>query len=137
VPTDNNDLTLNDIDTAVVGLEPTNQDVGVSVQAVMERLSTVAQEKDELILENEKLRSKQKTIDILDDLIEPYARRTFLFMVGYCVFVGMYLLLSGWGCFSQPADSSVLTFLVGSTATTIIGLVGMVLTGVFIGARPK
>lgn len=35
--------------------------------------------------------------------------------------------------FKLPDD--VLKFLVGSTATTVIGLVGMVLTGIFVGAR--
>lgn len=32
-------------------------------------------------------------------------------------------------------DPEVLKFLVGSTAATVLGLVGMVLTGIFVGAR--
>lgn len=130
-------ITLEDIDSSASEVEQSSEDITVSTQSAMNRLAIVAQEKEELIVENERLNSKAKTTEILDTLIEPYAKSTYWFMVCYCAFVGLFLLMNSFGCFQTPVDSTVLTFLVGSTATTVIGLVGMVLTGIFIGARPK
>ena len=91
-----------------------------------------------------RLESEKRTAEVLDDLIEPYAQKSFMFMCVYSVSVGVLLLLDGFGStflligimpFSLP--ETVLAFLVGSTAVTVIGLVGMVLTGVFVGARKQ
>ena len=75
--------------------------------------------------------------EILDGLIEPFAERTFIFMCYYCAFVAFIIILhvSGWG--NKDLPETALQFLVGSTAATVIGLVGMVLTGIFVGARKK
>jgi hypothetical protein len=56
-------------------------------------------------------------------------------MFCYSAAVGVILLMNSFGCFVNVLDAEVLKFLVGSTAVTVIGLVGMVLTGIFIGAR--
>ena len=65
----------------------------------------------------------------------PYANKVFVFMCAYSGFVGLFLLMNAFGLFKIPADGSVMEFLVGSTAATVIGLVGMVVTGLFLGAR--
>lgn len=92
--------------------------------------------------ELESTQKRVRTIEILDKLIEPMATKAFRFMCAYCGVVGALLTFHGfesWSVgnrlwrFSLP--ESVLQFLVGSTAVTVIGLVGMVLTGIFIGAR--
>lgn len=95
----------------------------------------VSEEKSALEQTNEKLEKRVRTIEILDDLIEPYAKKTFWFMCGYCGFVGVTLIAHGWKIGGFELPNSVLDFLVGSTAVTVIGLVGMVLTGIFVGAR--
>jgi len=46
------------------------------------------------------------------------------------------LIAHGLGLYFKLPEG-VLQLLVGSTAVTVIGLVGMVLTGVFVGARGK
>lgn len=103
----------------------------------------VAEEKILLIEENSKLRSHNGTRRLLDELIKPFATRSFLFMSIYCGTVGAILILHGFkaSLFSLKSEFSlpetVLNYLVGSTAVTVIGLVGMVLTGVFVGGRPK
>lgn len=134
---DDGPITVGDIDTASDEVPASGSDIDVSAQFVMDRLAIVAGEKEELIAENERLRTKARTTEILDDLIKPYAKNTFWFMVFYCAFVGIFLLIYAWGGFEKDIPDSVLNFMVGSTATTVIGLVGMVLTGIFIGARPK
>lgn len=78
---------------------------------------------------------KTNTIKILNELMTPYAKKVFWFMCAYCSFVGLFLLMNAFGLFKIPAEATVLEFLVGSTAVTVIGLVGMVVTGIFIGAR--
>ncbi|MBC6438062.1 MAG: hypothetical protein GDA52_07970 [Rhodobacteraceae bacterium] len=77
-----------------------------------------------------------ETTRTLNDLIKPFAEKAFWFMCAYCGAVFALLLLHGFGVvlgFSLP--DSALDLLVGSTAVTVIGLVGMVLTGIFVGAR--
>lgn len=56
-------------------------------------------------------------------------------MCSYCGVVALALFMSGFNCFPRPISDEVMKVLVGSTAVTVIGLVGMVLTGVFAGAR--
>ena len=66
-------------------------------------------------------------------------------MCFYSFTVAVILILNGFkvqianyhGVATAPFQltEAVLNFLVGSTAVTVIGLVGMVLTGVFVGAR--
>ena len=51
------------------------------------------------------------------------------------VVVAVFLLLSGSETVGFHLEKEVLSLMVGSTAVTVIGLVGMVLTGIFVGAR--
>ncbi len=67
--------------------------------------------------------------------MKPSATKAFSYMFFYSGAVGVILLMNGFGCFKTPLEPEVLKFLVGSTAATVIGLVGMVLTGIFVGAR--
>lgn len=85
--------------------------------------------------ELEQTSKRVRTIQILDELIEPMANRSFWFMCIYCFVVAVMLALDGFEQVAFNLPDSVLEFLVGSTAATVIGLVGMVLTGIFIGAR--
>ena len=102
-----------------------------SLQEDLRRLSDQISAKDDLIIE---LRRKLATKTILDSLLEPMSKRSFSFMYYYCGGVGLIMLLHGFH-FHFALPDSVLNFLAGSTAVTVIGLVGMVLTGIFVGAR--
>lgn len=128
-------VTLNDIDNAPDGAAPAAGDTHVSVDDLRKALSRVGAERDDLQAELEKTRKRVRTVEILDDLIEPFAHKAFWFMCFYCGIVGEMLLFHGFKLFGFSLPDSVLQFLVGSTATTVIGLVGMVLTGIFVGAR--
>lgn len=85
--------------------------------------------------ERDKNRKKYEANEILNSLIEPYAGKAYWFMCSYCFIVAIMLLLHGFSISNFTLPESVLQFLVGSTAVTVIGLVGMVLTGIFVGAR--
>lgn len=128
-------ITLDDLDNAPDDAVVGAGDTLVSIDDYRNRLAIVGNERDALQAELEKVQKRVRTIEILDDLIEPMAKRSFGFMCVYCGVVGALVALHGFGVCDFKLPVSVLQFLVGSTATTVIGLVGMVLTGIFVGAR--
>ena len=103
-------VSLTDLDNAPTNLpSPATEAAPVTYEALWEKFSRVSEEKVRL-----------------------EARVAFYFMCSYCGFVALMLVASLFG-YSLP--SSVMQVLVGSTAVTVIGLVGIVLTGIFVGAR--
>ncbi|MCJ2033151.1 hypothetical protein [Methylobacterium sp. J-068] len=105
------------------------------IAGLIEQIGLIAERNILLQEEIRLLQPKAQTAQILNSLIKPYANRTFWFMVGYCGFVGAVLVGAGAKQDYFSVDPDVLKILVGSTAVTVIGLVGMILTGVFVGAR--
>lgn len=126
-------VSLHDLDKAPLSAPPKPSTVGI--EEWRERFSEVADENANLKIEMVALRQKLNTKDILDKLLEPYASRAFWYMCVYSLGVFLLILMNGFGCFRNEIPESVMNFLVGSTAATVIGLVGMVLTGIFVGAR--
>lgn len=132
-------LTVDDIEAA-----PLKQPIEVSPpakiiidQALKDR-QDLADDNTQLQNELMELKSKLATKQELDALIKPYAGKAYWFMCAYCGTVALILVMAGFKDISGTTfilADSVLEFLVGSTATTVIGLVGMVLTGIFVGAR--
>lgn len=112
-------------------------DTPVSAGDYREAFVKVSDEKAAIQQELEATQKRVRTVEILDTLIEPYAKRTFWFMCAYSGVVAIMLLMHGCEASGFKLPEDVLTFLVGSTATTVIGLVGMVLTGIFVGARGR
>lgn len=101
----------------------------------MDRFTQVSEENFRIKDENHRLKIDLRTKQILDDLISPYASKAYGYMCAYSSVVVVLLLLSGCQASGFKLDAAVLALLVGSTAVTVIGLVGMVLTGIFVGAR--
>lgn len=131
-------VTVEDIDRAPTNLPaPANYDWHARYIEINERFTKVAEEKFLLLEENSRLKGNNSTRSILDELIKPYAMNSFRFMCFYCGFVGIILIAAGYKLYNFSLSDDVLQIMVGSTAVTVIGLVGMVLTGVFIGARGK
>jgi hypothetical protein len=138
VPKKTETVTLIDLDNAPSSLPGVNSIASAKeIDELRRRFTTVSDEKAELQLKYDKLIRENRAADILDGLIEPYARLTFRFMCSYCGFVALIITMNAFNCFKRPITDGVLQILVGSTAATVIGLVGMVLTGIFIGARKK
>lgn len=129
---------VGDIDKAPTGLpEPQHVDWQANYHDLKARFDQVTTKNFQLEEEASRLRAQNSTREILDGLMIPYAKRTFLFMCAYCGVVGSMLVASGIEALRFKLADSVLQLLVGSTAVTVIGLVGMVLTGVFVGARSR
>ncbi|MDC1521867.1 hypothetical protein N8446_06080 [Planktomarina temperata] len=127
-------ISVEDMDNALDHLVP-EESTSEQTRTVFDRLSDVGLEDFQLKQTVAELEQKLRTKDILDGLIEPYAGRAFNFMCVYSGFVGSVLLLDSFNISGFEMDPTVQAYLVGSTAVTVIGLVGMVLTGVFVGAR--
>ncbi|MDC1438299.1 hypothetical protein N8208_05375 [Planktomarina temperata] len=127
-------ISVEDMDNALDHLVP-EESTSEQTRTVFDRLSDVGLENFQLKQTVAELEQKLRTKDILDGLIEPYAGRAFNFMCVYSGFVGSVLLLDSFNISGFEMDPTVQAYLVGSTAVTVIGLVGMVLTGVIVGAR--
>lgn len=110
-------------------------EAGTEIIALKDQISVLKDEKNNLKEENSKLRARADTSKVLNKLIHPMANKAFCFMCCYSGVVAFFLLLRGLSGAKFDLTDSVLQILVGSTAVTVIGLVGMVLTGVFVGAR--
>ncbi len=130
-----NPVSVDDIDSAPDTALVTVGDQQVSIDDYQAAFVRVSEEKEAVWEELERTRKRVRTIEILDELIEPMAKRAFWFMCIYCAIVGAFVGLHGFAVRGFKLPDDVLQFLVGSTATTVIGLVGMVLTGIFVGAR--
>jgi hypothetical protein len=127
---------LDDLDRAPVSLPDTQPvDYKSQLETLRARFSEVTADKDRLQQDFEDLRRGSSTIAELDKLIAPSANKAFRYMSAYSAGSFALLVLDGsqWRGFNL--DEGVLELLVGSTAVTVLGLVGMVLTGIFVGAR--
>lgn len=96
----------------------------------------------ELSAENERLRANVERLegqetydDVRKRMMEPYAGKVFNFLIGYCAFVGMIILLSGFKIGGFKISDTVLGIIAGSTAASAIGLVGFVVSGLFGAAK--
>ena len=116
------------------------------VEVLLARLSRIADERDAaqdevrtpkeansaLRREKDELRSDEDTRDKLNDLIPSSAQAAWGFLYLYCIVAFSIVLsdaLTPEGRFD--IDRVVLSVLVGSTAVTVVGLVAIVLSGVF------
>lgn len=130
-------INLEDIDRAPIGIP---MGVAVDYEIYYTIFADRISQKDEELLDlKRKLHHAEienNTRSELNSLIRPMATKTFWFMAFYSLGVGCVVVADGVGLhFSLP--ESVLNYLVGSTAVTVIGLVGMVVTGVFLGGKRK
>lgn len=85
--------------------------------------------------ETENIKEFNKDMEANRELRQKYARWVFRYLICYSMFVGVLLLGSGLSLpFLLTLPESVVSFLVGSTAASAIGLVLAVTVGLF---RPK
>lgn len=127
---------LQDLDRAPTSLpEVLPVDYRGELEILRIRFNEVTAEKDRLQQDFDELRRGSSTIAELDKLIGPSAKSAFRYMSFYSAGSFVLLLLDGSHVRGFDLDESVLDLLVGSTAVTVLGLVGMVLTGIFVGAR--
>ena len=118
------------IDTAPIDPEEFDLDADNS-DFFMRYASELAAENDALKAENERLQGKKTYDDVRIELMKPYANRVFGFLVFYCIFVAITLLLQGFRILGFELSDTVMAVIAGSTAASAIGLVGFVVSGLF------
>jgi hypothetical protein len=133
VPPEPDKPSLSDIDKAPETLpavvpEEVPGELIIDFQA---RFSEVTNLNFDLQIENAALRSRLETKAAIDSLLGPYSNKVFAFLCCYGLAAFILLLLSGFQVAGFTLDPAVMSFVVGSTAVSAIGLVGLVIKGIF------
>lgn len=126
-------------DPSIIRNAPTEPDpVDLSVdqsQRYLEMVGELSAENERLRADIENLKGQQTYDDVRTRMMEPYAGKVFRFLIGYCAFVGVIILLSGFKIGGFEISDTVLGIIAGSTAASAIGLVGFVVSGLFGAAK--
>lgn len=94
--------------------------------------SSLAAQLESTKAELDKLAGKKTVDDVRAEMLADFSTNTFRFVVGYCAVVGIMLLLAGWkGATGFSLSDTILGIIAGSTAVSVIGLIGMVVSGLF------
>lgn len=116
------------IDRAPIAPAPADLDVRESEQTL--RLNAeLSAKNEELVAEIRRLKSLQATVKA--EMMKPFAVMVFWFVGIYCAFVGLMLWMTGFRFQTFQLSDTVLGIISGSTAVAVIGLIGIVLTGLF------
>ena len=128
------------IDPRVIGNAPISVEFG-DVDATTE-LARAYEElgylQDQLLQTQAELDSlrEQRTVDqVRADLIKPYTNKVFWFVVWYCIVVGIIIVVDGTQDINFDLKESTIGIIAGSTAVSVIGLIGMVISGLFGGKK--
>lgn len=127
------------LDPAIVDRAPVDPEPealsAVDEAVLMETIGDLSSQVENLKAENDRLKGQQTFDQIRTKMAEPYANRVFVFLIFYCVFVGIIILMNGFPAVGFHISDVVLAVIAGSTAVAAIGLVGFVVSGLF-GSKP-
>jgi hypothetical protein len=128
------------IDPRVIGNAPISVEFG-EVDATTE-LARAYEElgylQDQLLQTRAELDSlkDQRTVEqVRAGLIGPYTSKVFWFVVWYCIVVGIIVVVDGVTDINFDLKESTIGIIAGSTAVSVIGLIGMVISGLFGGKK--
>lgn len=68
-------------------------------------------------------------------LMKPLLVRVYNLVAAYCAFILLLAMIQGFGLFGFELEETILGILSGSTAVSVIGLIGMLISGVFSGNK--
>lgn len=69
------------------------------------------------------------------ELMKPLLVRVYNLVAAYCAFILILAALQGFSIFGFELEEMILAILSGSTAVSVIGLIGMLISGVFSGSK--
>lgn len=101
------------------------------------RFDQLADENFRLKADVAKLEQQLGTKTAVDAILAPYARMVFGYLCAYTALSFAALILSGLRFHGFNLDAFVLKIVVGSTAVSAIGLVGLVIRGIFGALQSK
>lgn len=128
------------LDPGLIDSAPLSPNAVPDVAGEIDYVTEFARVSSELEAANAELvriRVKKTVDDVRAQMLEGYSNRVFWFVVAYCVAVGAMLVMAGFKRHTgfELADT-ILGIIAGSTAVSVIGLIGMVITGLF-GSSPR
>lgn len=113
-------------------LEPPPQDFDqAESDFYLEIVADLSEQNAALKAENDRLKGEQDFNRVKASLIAPYSNKVFSFLCIYCLGVFLLILGSGQKFIEFNLAKEVLVVLSGSTAVAAIGLVGIVVKGLF------
>lgn len=68
-------------------------------------------------------------------LMKPLLVRVYNLVAAYCAFILLLAMCQGFGIWGFDLEETILGILSGSTAVSVIGLIGMLISGVFSGSK--
>jgi hypothetical protein len=113
-------------------IEPDSRDFDPEQSSAYLKLVGVLSEQNAALkAENDRFKGELDFDKVKAKLITPYANKVFYFLCTYCLGVFIILMKSGSSTGSFTLPKEVLMVLSGSTAVAAIGLVGIVVQGLF------
>jgi hypothetical protein len=94
-------------------------------------LFTLQAELDESQAEVERLSASKTVTQVRASMMEPFANKVFWFLCAYCAVAAVILILSGIAHNGFLLSDTILAILIGSTLVSAIGLVRVVVNGLF------
>jgi hypothetical protein len=112
------------------------EEIGEDDRAYLTMIGDLSLELDSARAELEQLKAKKTVDDVRASMLEGYSNRVFWSVVSYCAAVGAMITAAGFeGRTSFELSDAILGIIAGSTAVSVIGLIGMVITGLFGGSQ--
>ena len=134
--TDNQNVSPDAIGAAPIE-PPRAPDYDEAASAFYSRLVADLQvENAELRTQLDQTSGKLDVADVKARMMEPWADKVFNFVCVYCVALGALVVMSGFKVCGFSLSDTVLAVLAGSTAASVIGLIGIVVSGLF-GAKTE
>jgi hypothetical protein len=128
---------LENIDPSIIGKAPdVTEEADVDLAPAQEQelwrlISELQVNNASLKAENDELRAKVDLDTEKAKLVKPYANKVFWFLAAYCLAVFGLILLHGWSYNGFKLETTTLGIVSGSTAVSAIGLVGIIVKGLF------
>jgi len=128
-------------DPSLIDSAPPETGVGserASDDVYFHMVTSLASELDAANAELSRLKAKRTIEEVRAGMLEEYSNKVFWFVVFYCLVVGIMLVLAGWNDRTGfSLSDTILGIIAGSTAVSVIGLIGMVISGLFGGAASQ
>jgi hypothetical protein len=123
------------IGNAPIGVETVDGENAVALEQAYREIGYLSDLLAESEAEVDRLTGKATVDDVRAQMLQPFAEKVFAFVALYCVAVFALLIASGQQRGSFHLSDTVLSVIAGSTAVSVIGLIGMVISGLFGGTR--
>lgn len=117
--------------TVPVDIDPSSTDDDVERELIGELQDQLAEAKADLA----RMQASNQIEDTKAALMKPLLLLVYYLVAAYCAIILVFAGLQGFGWAGFDLDTTILGILSGSTAVSVIGLIGMLISGVFSGPK--